>query len=164
MTLACGCCSTVLKGVKPVSELRIVQAGIQHLDVLTPLFDAYRVFYKQASDEAAARAYLHARLSGLEAIVFLAFSGDEPAGFTLLYPSFSSVSLGRAWLLNDLFVTSEARGRGVGEALLERAATFGEQTDADKLTLQTQVENETAQRLYERSLAGSATPSFLLTP
>ena len=133
-----------------MSELRIVQAGMQHLDVLTPLFDAYRVFYKQPSDKEAARAYLHARLGGLEAIVFLAFNGDEPAGFTLLYPSFSSVSLGRAWLLNDLFVTLEARGQGVGEALLKRAATFGEQTGADKLTLQTQVENETAQRLYER--------------
>ena len=131
-------------------ELRIVQAGMQHLDVLTPLFDAYRVFYEQPSDEKAARAYLHARLSGLDAIVFIAFDGDTPAGFTLLYPSFSSVALGRAWLLNDLFVAPEAREQGVGEALLERAATFGEQTGAAKLTLQTQVENETAQRLYER--------------
>lgn len=133
-----------------MSELRIVQAGLHHLDVLTPLFDAYRVFYKQASDLDGARHYVHARLSGLEAIVFLAFDGDKPAGFTLLYPSFSSVSLGSAWLLNDLFVTPEARGKGIGEALLTRAADFGKRAGALKLTLATQVENETAQRLYER--------------
>ena len=133
-----------------MSDLRVVQAGLHHLDVLAPLFDAYRVFYKQTSDEKKARGYLHARLSGLEAIVFIAFDGEKPAGFTLLYPSFTSVSLGSAWLLNDLFVTPEARGKGVGEALLKRAAEFGKQSSAYKLTLATQIENETAQRLYER--------------
>ena len=133
-----------------MSDIRIVQAGLHHLDVLTPLFDAYRVFYKQASDEKKARSYLHARLSGLEAIVFLAFAGDEPAGFTLLYKSFTSVSLGTSWLLNDLFVTPAARGKGVGEALLARAAEFGRRSGAYKLTLATQLDNKTAQRLYER--------------
>jgi len=133
-----------------MSDLRIVQAGLHHLDVLAPLFDAYRVFYKQDSDKQKARDFLHARLSGLEAMVFIAFDGDDPAGFTLLYPGFSSVSLGSAWLLNDLFVTPEARGKGVGEALLKRAAEFGKQSGALKLSLATQIENETAQRLYER--------------
>ena len=130
--------------------MRVVQGGLHHLDVLGPLFDAYRVFYEQVSDLAAARAFLHERLSGLESVIFLAFVGDDPAGFTQLYPTFSSVSLGRTWLLNDLYVAPEQRGGGVGEALLRRAATFAAQTGALRLNLQTATDNEPAQRLYER--------------
>ena len=133
-----------------MSELRVVQAGLQHLGALVPLFDAYRVFYEQESDVAKAEAFLRERLTGLESIVFLAFQDDAPAGFTQLYPSFSSVSLARVWILNDLFVTPALRGRGVAEALLKRAATFAENAGALRLDLATQVENETAQRLYER--------------
>ena len=134
-----------------MSELRIVQVSLQHLDALTPLFDAYRVFYGQASDPGEARAFLRARLSRLESIIFLAFQEDEPGGFTQLYPSFSSASLGRVWILNDLFVTPELRGQGVAEALLKRAATFAEKAGALRLSLATGVENKTARRLYERT-------------
>ena len=133
-----------------MSEVRVVQAGLQHLGALVPLFDAYRVFYEQESDVEKAEAFLRERLTGLESIVLLAFQDDAPAGFTQLYPSFSSVSLARVWILNDLFVTPALRGRGVAEALLKRAATFGENAGALRLDLATQVENETAQRLYER--------------
>lgn len=133
-----------------MSDLRVVQAGLQHLDALVPLFDAYRVFYSQPSDVEKAEDFLRERLTGLESIVFLAFQNDQPGGFTQLYPSFSSVSLARIWILNDLFVTPELRGRGVAEALLKRAATFAANAGALRLSLATQVENETAQRLYER--------------
>ena len=47
-------------------------------------------------------------------------------------------------------MTPALRGRGVAEALLKRAATFAENAGALRLDLATQVENETAQRLYER--------------
>ena len=133
-----------------MSELRIIQAGLQHLDALVPLFDAYRVFYEQESDVEKAEEFLRERLSGLESILFLAFQDGEPGGFTQLYPSFSSVSLAHIWILNDLFVTSDLRGRGIAEALLKRAVTFAEHAGAFRLSLATQVENETAQRLYER--------------
>lgn len=133
-----------------MSETRIVQAGLQHLDALVPLFDAYRVFYEQESDVEKAEAFLRERLTGLESIIFLAFQGDKPSGFTQLYPSFSSVSLARIWILNDLFVTPESRGKGTAAALLQRAATFAENAGALRLSLATQVENVTAQRLYER--------------
>ena len=72
----------------------------------------------------------------------------KPAGFTQLYPSFSSVSLRRLWILNDLFVAPSARGHGVGAALLARARVWAEETWAKGLVLETAVDNP-AQRLYE---------------
>lgn len=132
-----------------MADLKVVQAGLQHLDELAVLFDSYRQFYRQASDITEAKAFLHERLTRGDSVVFIAFLDGEPAGFTQLYPSFSSVSASRIWILNDLFVTEEARRSGVAKALMERAATFGKAAGAARLTLTTEVTNENAQALYE---------------
>jgi len=55
----------------------------------------------------------------------------------------------RLWILNDLYVASVARRKGVGEALLQRARRLAEQTGAKGLTLSTGVDNAAAQHLYE---------------
>ena len=82
--------------------------------------------------------------------MFLALEGTEGLGFAQLYPSFSSVSMKRLWILNDLFVAPEARRRGVAAALLEEARRLAVETRAEGLELATATENLPAQRLYER--------------
>ncbi len=131
------------------SDLKVVQAGLQHLDELTQLFDGYRQFYRQASDTSGAKAFLYERLSQGDSVVFIAFSDGKPAGFAQLYPSFSSVLMAQIWILNDLFVTEQARRKGVAKVLMERAASFGKETGAARLMLATEVTNEQAQKLYE---------------
>ena len=107
------------------------------------------MFYGQASDSEAARDFLAARLSRGESVIFLALLDREPAGFTQLYPSFSSVSLQKLWILNDLFVTPKARRKAVAGALLGRAHEYARETGAKGLTLQTATDNRSAQALYE---------------
>ena len=122
------------------------------MDAAAPLFDAYRQFYGQRSDLAEARAFLDERLHRGESVVFLAVA-DGPegraVGFMQLYPSFTSVSLGRLWVLNDLFVDPGVRRGGVGRRLLERARDWAVETQAKGLVLSTGVTNKTAQSLYE---------------
>lgn len=130
--------------------MEIIRATLDHLDTITPLFDGYRQFYQQPSDLTAARSFLRARLSQGESVIFLAEIHGRAAGFTQLYPSWSSVSMRRLWILNDLFVHPDFRQRGVGEGLLERARQFAIETDAKGLMLETAVDNLPAQRLYER--------------
>ena len=133
-----------------MTSVQVRQATTADVDVIAPLFDAYRQFYRRDSDLDGARAYLAERLERGESIVFLALLDDgTPAGFTQLYPIFSSTSMQRVWLLNDLFVAPVARRAGVGRALLERAHAFGQETHAIRLMLQTAVDNLPAQRLYE---------------
>ena len=128
----------------------IKRAGLDDLDAAAPLFDMYRQFYGQPSDVAAARAFLAERLRRDESVVFLALeTGGEAVGFMQLYPSFSSVSLGRLWILNDLFVDPDVRRGGVGRRLLERARDWAVETQARGLVLSTGVTNKTAQSLYE---------------
>jgi ribosomal protein S18 acetylase RimI-like enzyme len=132
----------------PASEVTVRRVGVEALDAIAPLFDAYRQFYEQAPDPAGARRFLADRLGQEESIVLLAEEGGRPVGFVQLYPTFSSVSLGPVQILNDLFVDPSARRRGVGRALLDAARAEGLAADAHYLELSTAVDNP-AQRLYE---------------
>lgn len=125
------------------------QATLSDLDALTPLLDSYRRFYQQPSDLIAARAFLRDRLEHGQSVIFLAEDQRVPVGFTQLYPSFSSTSLARTFLLNDLFVVEEARRRGVARQLLQQAERHARTVDAVRLTLFTDRDNRMAQRVYE---------------
>jgi ribosomal protein S18 acetylase RimI-like enzyme len=133
----------------PTSEMTISQAGPADVGAMTPLFDAYRQFYKKPPDEEAARRFLFARLSKGESVFFYALVDERPVGFVHLYPVFSSLSLARQWILSDLYVFAEARKHGVGRALMNHARKFAEDTQADRLILETATDNLSAQRLYE---------------
>jgi len=134
-------------------------ATVHDLDVVAPLFDAYRSFYGRPSDLARARAFLAERFQHHESIIFLALDASGAVGFTQLYPVFSSVSCTRKYLLNDLFVGPAARGSGVARALLVAAADFARAQGAASLSLSTGVGNAVAQRLYE-SLGWTRDESF----
>lgn len=126
------------------------QASITDLKSLATLFNKYREFYKQGSNLDGAEQFLSERLNKNESIIFVA--EDDSAGivgFTQLYPSFSSVSLKRLWILNDLFVSNDHRGKGAAKGLLDAAVEFAKSTNARGLTLKTAQDNLEAQRLYE---------------
>lgn len=117
--------------------------------LVTGLFNEYRMFYKQESDIGLAESFIKNRLENNESVVFAALEDDKVVGFTQLYPLISSVRAVKNWLLNDLFVDANYRKRGIGEALLKKAATFAKTHGATFLQLETAVDNYTAQNLYE---------------
>jgi ribosomal protein S18 acetylase RimI-like enzyme len=129
-------------------QIRI--AGLSDLELLAPLFDGYRQFYGQAADLALATAFLRERIMRNESVLFLAETPEGTAGLAQFYPSFTSVGAARLWILNDLFVNPDCRGRGVASALLEAVAAYSRQTGAARLSLSTAVTNHKAQALYER--------------
>lgn len=117
--------------------------------VVVPLFNKYRVFYEQPSDIDRADRFIKERMENNESIIFVAFDGDDPVGFTQLYPSFSSVRTVRNYILNDLYVDEFNRKGGVGRSLINTAMAFARQQHAKVLTLETAHDNYTAQKLYE---------------
>jgi len=130
------------------SVLTIRKAQIEDLDLVAPLFDAYRQFYRQPPDPQLARAFLTDRFRNNESIIFIALN-DSGAALGFTQPSFSSASARRIYILNDLFVAPEARRQNVGRKLLQAAADFGNKAGAVRLTLSTALDNSTAQSLYE---------------
>lgn len=130
------------------SVRRATQSDVERL---APLFNCYRGFYGQAPDLALASGFLTQRMERDESVVLLAREGDAVHGFIQLYPSFSSVSARRTWILNDLFVAEHARRRGIASLLLQSAASFARADGALRLELETDRGNAAAQALY-RSL------------
>ncbi|MEH0153926.1 GNAT family N-acetyltransferase [Limibacter armeniacum] len=128
-------------------ECRI--ATLEDLEQIAQLFDAYRVFYEQASDIKAAEAFLAERIAHKESVIIIAEKEGKLIGFTQLYPTFSSVSMQRFYILNDLYVVPEERKNGVGKALLLEAQALVKQKGWKGLALETAPDNP-AQFLYEK--------------
>jgi GNAT superfamily N-acetyltransferase len=131
--------------------LQIKRAGETDVPAAALLFNAYRIFYKKDSDIDAAVKFLTDRVQKDESVIYLAEIDGVAVGFCQLFPIFSSVSLKRTWLLNDLFVDEKVRGQGVATALLQAAKAFGWNTNAKWLLLQTGADNKTAQSVYEKN-------------
>ncbi|WP_028558773.1 GNAT family N-acetyltransferase [Paenibacillus pinihumi] len=127
------------------------QATTADAAAVAVLFDQYRIFYGQQTDIAGAEAYLQERLERGESVIFVAWDGEtgQAAGFTQLYPTFSSISMQASWILNDLYVPEAFRQRGIARQLMNTAKHFAASTGAKGLALSTGINNNTAQRLYE---------------
>ena len=130
--------------------MKIEIADIFDLDAVAGLFDQYRVFYGKPSDRDGAKRFLSERLVHQQSVLLLARDDSNLSlGFAQLYPTYSSVSMRKKFVLNDLFVAPAARKSGVGAALLEEAKRVAAQYGALALTLSTAVDNQAAQHLYK---------------
>lgn len=130
-------------------SIAVRQAVLSDLDAISDLFNQYRQFQGQASDPAAARAFLRARFDHGESAVFMAHEAGMPIGFAQLYPSFSSVSLERVFVLNDLFVQESGRRKGVASRLLAAVEDFAWSLGAVRITLNVARDNIAGQTLYQ---------------
>ncbi len=130
--------------------MKVRKANSKDLAQLSELFDGYRQFYQQSTDPAAAKAFIAQRIENQQSVIFVVESNDQLLGFTQLFPSFSSVSMQRLWVLNDLFVASFARKQGVAKKLMAAAKKFADDTGSKGLILETDVDNVEAQNLYDK--------------
>ncbi len=132
-----------------MDAITVRQAVLTDLDELTFLFNQYREFQGKAPDLAAAKNFLQARFEHSESVLFIAHAQTLPIGFAQLYPSFSSVSLARVFILNDLFVTEAGRRKGVASKLLAAVEHYSWSLNAARVTLNVDKNNKQGQALYE---------------
>ena len=79
----------------------------------------------------------------------LAYLGDEPSGFALFFHNFSTF-LGRPGIyLEDLYVRSEFRGSGIGQALLVHLAKLAKERGCGRLEWWVLDWNESSIGFYE---------------
>lgn len=136
------------------------QATFSDLALVAPLFDAYRQFYRQPPNPSIARVFIGVRLKQGDSHILLAMDGDTALGFAQMYPTFSSISARPIMILNDLYVTEQARHRGIAKALLSAAKEMAQKMQAKRITLATSRDNAAAQNLYE-SLGFTPQKGFL---
>jgi ribosomal protein S18 acetylase RimI-like enzyme len=131
--------------------MRIIEATLEHLDLLTPMFIKYREFYGEPAFPDSSRKFLETRLGRKESVIYLALADDEDTlfGFCQLYPSYSSLALKPVWILNDIYVAEESRRQLVADGLLQAAKKMAKETQAVRMRASTSRSNEVAQKVYE---------------
>ncbi len=133
-------------------SISISQAAYEDLDAIAVLFDQYRMFYGKISDLEGASAFLYGLMENRESVIFIAKDEDngQATGFAQLYPVFSSLSMQRSWILNDLYVPEAYRNQGIGKQLLNAVTEYAVHTKAKGIALETGIRNVGAQKLYEQ--------------
>ena len=128
--------------------MSIREATVNDVDAISPLFDAYRVFYEQTSDLDGAAQCLKENLSCQRSHVFVFEDNETVLGFTQLYPAFCSVAMQPFFVLYDLFLVPTARAKG-SVPLLRFAHDWAKAQGAIRVDLETAHTNVRAQSVYE---------------
>lgn len=124
------------------------KAIIEDSAELSVLFDEYRMFNHKKSDVKSAEIFLKDRMVNKDSEIYIAESDGKIAGFVQLYPLFSSTRMQKYWLLNDLYVNENFRGKGFSKLLIEEAKNLCRETSACGMLLETGKNNEIGNQLY----------------
>jgi GNAT superfamily N-acetyltransferase len=131
-----------------MNSVSIRQAVAADIEALSVLFDEYRQFQGQATNVAAARSFLFERFDHSESVAFIALANGTAVGFAQLYPSYSSTSLSRVFILNDLYVQDAVRRQHVASQLLSAVESYAWSFGASRVTLNVARTNVSAQQVY----------------
>jgi GNAT superfamily N-acetyltransferase len=105
-----------------------------------------RLSHEVSATEDLLRFHLFGERRTAEAVI--GQRADEPAGFALFFPNFSTF-LGRPGIyLEDLFVRPEFRGKGIGRAMLAHIAGLAKERGCGRLEWSVLNWNEPAIKLY----------------
>ena len=136
-----------------MNALRIRAATPADAPVILELIRGLAEYEKLAHECVATEAALRETLFGArpQAEVLLAEEGALAQGFALFFHNYSTFLARRGLYLEDLFVRPEARGRGIGKALLTRLARVAVERGCGRLEWSVLDWNSDAIRFY-RSL------------
>ena len=131
--------------IEPVTEAQLEQ--------LLPLISAYQRFYEveDVDDERNRTFFARFIAPSDDGLLLAAWHDNDLLGYACLYWHFTSLVPAETVLMNDLFVTADARSQGVGRALIEASADVALSRGAHHLEWATAPDNKTAQRLYDKT-------------
>ncbi|MCW5694002.1 MAG: GNAT family N-acetyltransferase [Pseudolabrys sp.] len=120
-----------------------------------PLWDGYNAFYGRAGatalDPEITRTTWQRFFDAGEPVhAIVAEEGGVLLGLVHYLYHRSTTSIGPSCYLQDLFTRDEARGRGVGRALIEAVYAAAQAEGSPRVYWQTHETNATAMRLYDQ--------------
>ncbi len=131
--------------------LRVAPITSAEFERLLPLIAAYQGFYRAGDVSTERNRDFFSRFIAPsdDGMLLGAWRDADLLGYACLYWHFSSTRATETVLMNDLFVAEEARGQGVGRALIEVAAEVARDRGAPVLEWSTEPGNRRAQALYD---------------
>jgi GNAT superfamily N-acetyltransferase len=133
--------------------VRITVVGPADLPELLPLVRAYCDFYRVTPSDRALLELSRALLADPEheGVQLLARDDDGHAvGFATIYWTWQTLAAARVGVMNDLFVSPDARGTGAADGLISACLEHCREHGATRLVWQTARDNGRAQAVYDR--------------
>jgi GNAT superfamily N-acetyltransferase len=149
----------VAAGPRQLAEgIEIRPARTDEIEEMLPLIRAYCEFYETVPNDAGLREMFEILINDPEqGAVFIARHDGRAVGFATLDWKWSSLKAARIGYLEDLFVEPETRGRGIADALIETCAQRCREHGRQAMQWMTAPDNHRAQKVYDRTGAGSET-------
>jgi GNAT superfamily N-acetyltransferase len=134
-------------------SIRAVARG--DLDRWLPLWEGYNAFYGRSGPTALASDVTHMTWSRFfdsyePVYALVAERGQELLGLVHYIFHRTTIAIGPTCYLQDLFTSAQARGKGVGTALINGVYERARLAGAQRVYWLTHETNHTAMRLYDK--------------
>ncbi|BCG02584.1 N-acetyltransferase (plasmid) [Paraburkholderia sp. PGU19] len=130
-------------------EIRAVESA--DFEIWLPLWRGYQRFYEVDIPESVTLKTWARFLDPAEPMyAALAIIGEQASGLVHLIYHRSTWTTGNYCYLQDLFVADNARGSGIGRALIEHVFTDARRKGAARVHWLTHESNDNAMQLYDR--------------
>jgi GNAT superfamily N-acetyltransferase len=139
-----------IKTIKPDIELRF--ADVKDVPLILNLIKGIAAYENLTQEVIATEELLKDNLFGKRrtAEVILAYYKNESAGFALFFHNFSTFIGKPGIYLEDLFVKSELRGKGIGKILLSYLGKLAIERDCGRIEWSVLDWNEPAIQFYKK--------------
>lgn len=133
-------------------NIRIETAAIEHIPGIVGLMRDFAEYEKLAQycditeDKLSAAMFL----DGAYVEGTVAYNEGQMIAYALFYKNFASFRGQRGYYLEDIFIDSNYRGMGVGEAMLKKIAQIARSNGAERIDFQVLDWNEPAISFYEK--------------
>jgi GNAT superfamily N-acetyltransferase len=134
-----------------MTNLRIEKANEKHLPLILSFIKELAEYERLSHEVVATEASLRETLFGERAAaeVVIAYYENEAIGFALFFHNFSTFLSRRGLYLEDLYVRREARGKGIGRALLVYLARLARERNCGRFEWSVLDWNEPAINFYK---------------
>jgi GNAT superfamily N-acetyltransferase len=134
-----------------MSAVIVRPAQKSDFDAWRPLWEGYNTFYKRAVPDEIARLTWQRFFDHYEPMhCLVAAQGAALLGLTHYLFHRNTTMIGPTCYLQDLFTVAEARGKGVGRALIEAVYERARAAGAPRVYWMTHETNTTAMMLYDK--------------
>lgn len=132
--------------------IKIKPAALENVPQILELMREFAEYerlldYFETTEEELVRALFG---DGKVADAILAFENEKPIAYAVFFPYFSTFRGQRGLYLEDIFITKDARGKGVGEMMLRFIARLAKERGFERIDFQVLEWNTPAIGFYER--------------